>query len=190
MNVWWKQRSNLKEILTNIENAPSLSLVIQRFFTWLQSFEGKVCLFSHNSKGVEEPIFYEQCNSVDLNIPSFLSFHDTGPIFRKHLQNESNNRWSLEYIKTIFDIQVVQTHQALEDTKLLFECLIKLQEKYYQSHSLEVMLLSNNTQFEIRTGCSCKKVNCKNRKCSCYSNSMKCSTFCHCLNCQNKKNEQ
>lgn len=102
-------------------DAPLEEDVISDFY----NFVGDMTLMAHNGRTFDSK-FINKSYMTHLNQTLNNELIDTLYVFRKNLKELKSHK--LEVIKEYYGIDVVQTHRALDDCHLLWECMQRLYE--------------------------------------------------------------
>lgn len=135
-----------------VSHMPSINEVSQDIY----NFIGDDVLVAHNA-----PFDMDVLNRR-LLFGIKNGYVDTLPIFKETL---NLRRYSLSNIKSYFSIEIEQTHRALDDVKMLYSCLMKINKPY----NINIKRLNN-----IKGSCLASKI----RQTACLSNKL---DGCHCV---------
>jgi len=104
-----------------VKNAPLFNEVGQRF---CQFCDGKALLIAHNGDSFDEPFLRAEFRRATLSWPTNWQFIDSlkwARNFRKDLP-----RHSLQYLRSIFGIELTGSHRALNDVLALHKVFMNL----------------------------------------------------------------
>jgi DNA polymerase III alpha subunit (gram-positive type) len=112
-----------------VADAGSFQDCIPNFFLWLDQHRSglSVVLVAHNNFGFDELIVRRQCKESAIEIPSWVRFADTLPVFRVWLP--SVRSYTLAALAKKLKIEGTQTHRARGDVEMLMRVVDKCPNK-------------------------------------------------------------
>jgi DNA polymerase-3 subunit epsilon len=122
---------------------PSVSITnaLQKFKSWLGSFEQTIHLIFHNAFPFDMQVLVRHFSNQKIPFPSnVLNVHDTLPAFRKFIKVTEISGFKLGTLAQHFDVPLVDAHNAIDDA----ECLKNLCEAFVRKNDLKLDDFLNN----------------------------------------------
>ncbi len=115
----------------DVKDSSPFGVVAERFLSWLEcQREGKpVILIAHNNFGYDEIIFKRQCLESRIDLPSWVQFGDSLPVFRSCFASKTHKRNTLAALAERFSVAGEQSHRALSDVDMLIQVVERCPDK-------------------------------------------------------------
>ena len=132
-----------------VQNLPQINEISHKIYDFIEDD----VLVAHNAKFDIDVLNRRLLFGIKNN------YIDSLPIFRETL---SLPRYKLNYIRQYFNIEIDQTHRALDDVEMLYQCLKKI-KKPYSLHIRNVGSVKGScraSQIKVTKKLSNKLINC------------------------------